>query len=143
MAENSSIIQDEVGTCQDCGKKLRIKKEANAAYPILTKDQLLQVDCPSPSAAKSPSVPPVDKPSSISVAIPAAGALPTVSDLVTHPVCMECLDRMISGVEKSIRDGETTRQDYTKCIASIEKEMHGLASMQHHTETLDSECTVA
>lgn len=41
MAESENAVQDEVGTCQDCGKKLLIKKEKYMSPIILSRDQVL------------------------------------------------------------------------------------------------------
>eukprot|EP00826_Nyctotherus_ovalis_P036492 TRINITY_DN3238_c0_g3_i9.p3 TRINITY_DN3238_c0_g3~~TRINITY_DN3238_c0_g3_i9.p3 ORF type:complete len:118 (-),score=27.23 TRINITY_DN3238_c0_g3_i9:934-1287(-) len=98
------MIQDEVGTCQDCGKKLRIRNDPNNPIPILTKDQLLH---DSPSSAKSK-----------------AGT----SDLLVYPVCLECLDHMIAGVEQSIKSGEKVFNEYSDSINNINKEIENLIS---------------
>jgi len=95
------MIQD-VGTCQDCGKKLRIHEDSKNPITILTKDQLLLHTSENPDQ--------------------------DVSDLLNYPVCLECLDHMIEGVEKSIQSSEKVYDEYFKSIDKIDREIKGLSS---------------
>eukprot|EP01022_Parablepharisma_sp_SALTPOND_P001306 TRINITY_DN106022_c0_g1_i1.p1 TRINITY_DN106022_c0_g1~~TRINITY_DN106022_c0_g1_i1.p1 ORF type:complete len:325 (+),score=29.91 TRINITY_DN106022_c0_g1_i1:2322-3296(+) len=103
------MAQPEVGTCQDCGKKLLINKDPNDPIKILTKDQLLLHD-----TKENPSL---------------SGAVGGASDLLNYPICLECLDRMINEVDASIRGSETTRQEYFTNLTGINNEVKSLTSI--------------
>ena len=117
----ANIIQDEVVTCQDCGKKLRIKK-GSKAVDILTRDQLLQgEDSKIPPPSNPPESPSKTEPTEIT-------ELASVSDLLVHPLCVECLELMIAKVDSNINEAEKIKNGYAKNITSIDNEIHVLTS---------------
>lgn len=61
-------------------------------------------------------------------------------DLVAHPICLECLDRLIENVKLANEAAEKTQDANRKMLASMDTEIKGLTGTRSCLDCSDDTC---